>query len=73
MPLTPEEQANVDAGLTTDGRPMAEDHPHCLCGCGAHVGCFIYDKFDFDSIDAGRLRDDMLDNEIQAILDDPTG
>jgi hypothetical protein len=25
-PLTPEEQANVDAGLTTDGRPI----PECL-------------------------------------------
>jgi hypothetical protein len=40
--LTPQEQANVDAGLTTDGRPITNcDVEHCPCGCGAHFGCFI--------------------------------
>ncbi len=21
------------------------DHPHCPCGCGAHMGCFFEDQF----------------------------
>ena len=63
MPLTPEEQANVDAGLTTDGREMEP----CMHSA--------YDDDDWWADDwyMDREQDVMLDNEIQAILDDPTG
>lgn len=47
-PLTPVELANVEDGLTTDGRKIGEgsactEYGHCSCGCGAHFGCFLDD------------------------------
>ena len=44
-PLTPRELANVEDGLTIDGRPITncDGLSHCSCGCGAHMGCFLDD------------------------------
>jgi hypothetical protein len=47
-PLTPEQQTNIDNGLTIDGRQIVKcknlcDSPHCPCGCGAHFGCFNFE------------------------------
>lgn len=26
------------------GRGVEPEHDHCPCGCGAHMGCFLYDE-----------------------------
>ena len=64
MPLTPEEQANVDAGLTTDGRPMEP--------CLHQIFEDSYDDPWWAEHWYGNPTE-VDDNEIQAILDDPTG